>query len=422
MIKTVADLLDAFLKKESGALAKRTDIKHGPTIGAMYEGLTRDALEKHILLTEPLSVVSGFARGRSGTLSRQLDCMLVIGEGEDVPYQPTKIFPIEQVIAVIEVKKSLGVSALDEGYDNLLSVVELEPASPPRMQQSTFRTAFQSITGTSLPDDPKQMPPELYAIYRYVLRECLAPARILLGYEGYKTARGIREGVINHAETLVGRAGHHGPETLPNLIINSNHAVVKLNGMPWGVPPDKDGWVPVMASSGGTPTANILLEIIWSRLNYLGLIPAEAFGEDLEMEQWVRLLDARYVKERGWEFQSMPPDVEAEPDAAAKQWEPVELSKDEYVLVTIMGQQGEFDLTVPPLNAPSQAELLKLLDGLMVKGLVGKDPVRPNIYRLLTRELQTLFLPDGRVVVGENNAGRLARWLERRLREAKAGK
>ena len=47
MIHTVADLLFSVAQRERDAL-DRLDIKHGPTIGDMYEGLTKNLLDKSL--------------------------------------------------------------------------------------------------------------------------------------------------------------------------------------------------------------------------------------------------------------------------------------------------------------------------------------------------------------------------------------
>jgi len=125
MIKTVAELLEKFLEYERKALDSQS-ITHPPTIGAMYEGLTKDALSRVLPINNTLSVTSGFARGADGKLSKQLDCMLVSGEGEAVPHTGFKVYEIHQVIAVVEVKKELYKNDLAEGLDNLQSVNDLK--------------------------------------------------------------------------------------------------------------------------------------------------------------------------------------------------------------------------------------------------------------------------------------------------------
>ena len=100
MISIVAELLEAFRRKEAELLDKQ-DITHAPTIGRMYEGLTREVLERSIPTDLDLRVVSGFITNDSGELSKQIDCMLVIGEGEQIPYTDDYKYHISNVIAVI---------------------------------------------------------------------------------------------------------------------------------------------------------------------------------------------------------------------------------------------------------------------------------------------------------------------------------
>ncbi len=105
MIRTIAELLEAFKTKEVEILDKQ-DLKHAPTIGSMYEGLTHEILKKSLPVNLELQVVSGFIEGKDGELSPQIDCMLVSGEGTVIPYTQNFKYPLAQVIAVLEVKKT----------------------------------------------------------------------------------------------------------------------------------------------------------------------------------------------------------------------------------------------------------------------------------------------------------------------------
>jgi len=80
MIKTVGEILEALRKAEAAKL-KASDIRHAPTIGSMYEGLTRSLLERAVPSSMNLRIVSGFVVDGLGGTSGQLDCMLVSGEG-----------------------------------------------------------------------------------------------------------------------------------------------------------------------------------------------------------------------------------------------------------------------------------------------------------------------------------------------------
>ena len=76
MIKKISDLLHKLSEKEIVAIEKH-GIKHGPTIGDMYEGLTKKILDSAIPAVVDLSVRSGFVTDGKGKLSRQIDCMVV---------------------------------------------------------------------------------------------------------------------------------------------------------------------------------------------------------------------------------------------------------------------------------------------------------------------------------------------------------
>lgn len=84
MIKDVAALLSAFKQKEIEAI-QRSGITHAPTIGAQYEGVTGSVLKMMIPSELALQVVSGFVEGIDGSLSGQIDGMLVRGSGAQIP-------------------------------------------------------------------------------------------------------------------------------------------------------------------------------------------------------------------------------------------------------------------------------------------------------------------------------------------------
>jgi hypothetical protein len=65
MITNVASLLDGVLDREKSVL-DAVNIKHGPTIGDMYEGLTRETLDMAIPGDADLRVTHGFVRDREG--------------------------------------------------------------------------------------------------------------------------------------------------------------------------------------------------------------------------------------------------------------------------------------------------------------------------------------------------------------------
>lgn len=75
MITKVSDLLQHLIKIEKNKL-NEYELYHNPSIGRMYEGLTKKFLD--IIIPEELNirVVSGFICD-DDALSRQIDCMIV---------------------------------------------------------------------------------------------------------------------------------------------------------------------------------------------------------------------------------------------------------------------------------------------------------------------------------------------------------
>jgi hypothetical protein len=114
MITKIADLLNELRIAE----ARRIDqerIEHTTTIGDMYEGLTASILERSIPTQADLRIVSGFAETNSGDRSGQIDCMLVSGSGKRLPYSNASVWNIRDVIAIVEVKKTLFSAQVDGG-------------------------------------------------------------------------------------------------------------------------------------------------------------------------------------------------------------------------------------------------------------------------------------------------------------------
>lgn len=407
MIQTFAALLSELFRREQEILAGHP-IKHGPTIGEMYEGLTQKGLSQSLPTT--LKVVSGFARDAAGTLSGQLDCMVVVGEGEPVPNTHRWIYPIDQVIAVVEVKKNLTRTDLLEGSEALGKLAWAKPAAT-QMRAITVERVFETISGRAFPDDKKSIPSDLRVLYHFLVGEVVSPVRILLGFHGYKTENGLRTALADVIEDAVNtKQGGFSPRELPSLIVGEDAVVMKGNALPWGLPME-DGWWRLLLTSGKIGRGRAILEVIWSRLNYLGLVGPDVFGDDREVEAWNLLLSAKFHADKnGWEYDLFTAKVPKTVKVSTP-WEPVRLTDEEAVLVNWLCKKEEIDLDSPPSGAPPREQLKALLLRLASTGLVGAVAGSHSRYRLLTTECRVVCLPDGTVVAGENSSGRLDRWV-----------
>lgn len=413
MIKTVADLLKKFIELEAKALDGQS-ISHPPTIGAMYEGLTRKVLNSALPTNADLTVSDGFARGSDGVLSKQLDCILAIGPGEAVPHTDKKIHDVGKIVAAIEVKKNLYQPDIGEGIENLKSIVNLSSSAgktPP-----IFRTIFQGMTRTVLPRDPSKLSPELHQYYHLLLMETVRPVRILLGYHGYSNENTLRRGVLDHLEKFVGTKGS-GPRSLPSLIMNQNASVIKANGLPWSAPIQK-GWWHLLQSTSSIPPVRVLLESIWSRLNYLGMASPSIFGEDLEIEDWHHLIDVQFdAKKKGWRFRASPARVSVARTSPGPSWEPFVLTEDQWVIANLLCNLEEIDIATFDFGGRPRTKISADFRAMGSMGLVGPVPGKQNTYGLLTVACAVAVLPDGRFIAGENVSGRLTRWAERFMRD-----
>ena len=105
MIETVASLIEE-LKNQELIILDKFALKHAPTIGEMYEGLTSDILKKAIPPHLGLQFVSGVIYDNSEKMTKQIDCMLVKGEGIEIPHTGKYKWHIKDVLVVFEVKKT----------------------------------------------------------------------------------------------------------------------------------------------------------------------------------------------------------------------------------------------------------------------------------------------------------------------------
>ena len=83
MLQSVSDLLRALQIAEAKILSE-SEISHPGVIGEMYEGLTSQILELPLPKSCNLRVATGFLKNKNGQLSRQLDCLIVFGDGGKV--------------------------------------------------------------------------------------------------------------------------------------------------------------------------------------------------------------------------------------------------------------------------------------------------------------------------------------------------
>jgi hypothetical protein len=355
-----------------------------------------------------------------------------LGPGEAIPYTDKRKYLMDDVVAVIQVKKNLYSSDLRSGYANLQSVTKFDATRDRRT--TLLRDAFQGTTRRPLPahEELDSLPWETQLIYHALVTELVCPARIIFGYNGFKTLSALRQSFVTFLKDQLGSAPTRGfgLSSMPSLICCARHCLVKSNGMPFCAPLDDDGFWPALGSVTTNPV-ELLLEVVWTRLVYDKKLPATVFDDDSFLQPMLRFLDARPVRDGGkcgwlYRFVDELPDVVDSPTPAPAPWEPAFLDQTQFNVVNRLCHDGQVDVTEDGF-----AEFLteqgytveSLIASLNKAGLAARHG---NRIVLLTRGCQCAILPDGRFAAAENIAGQFTRWtmayLENRKSQQEPGR
>ncbi|WP_143194094.1 DUF6602 domain-containing protein [Micromonospora sp. CB01531] len=424
MIRTVAELL-LRLKEEEIKRLEAVNIKHGPTIGDMFEGLSKEILSQAVPQHLGLQVVSGFITDGTGGQSGQIDCMLVRGEGQRLPYIKEYIWHVRDVIAVFEIKKTLYSSDLADAFEHLANVRALESnyirsrdSEAGRVDVRSAQKAFAETTGVVAPpfsEIKSRLTLRHQLILHALVMEQVCAVRVIFGYRGFARERNFRRSLAEYLGSNTGVRGF-GPGSFPQLIVSGGYSLLKANGQPFSTRLQDGKW-PFCVSSSTNPL-QLLLELIWTRLHReFGM--GDPWGEDLSIENFSAFLLADAVESdgrTGWVYEIV--DASEEHLAAQEtsvEWEPARLSHEQFVVIQALcnGWVVETD-NYEFLTFLSQAGIdpESFINGLLETGLVGTSG---RELQLITEECQCVMLPDGQAVAAENNTGRLSRWVARHL-------
>ncbi|MFD2872006.1 DUF6602 domain-containing protein [Mucilaginibacter ximonensis] len=423
MINTVADFLYQ-LQQEQEKVAEAQGITHRVTIGEMYERIAGNLLEKAIFTGYNINVISrSFIKDKDGKRSKELDLMIIEGEGEPIPLTDRFDVKFEQVIAVIQIKKTLNLQQLEDGYMNLYSVYEIAPEGVQQYQADMFNDAYRSICRQSTAVNGKirktfenSTAEGLYEILKW---EAILPARILFAFNGFQTEKGLRDSFYNflakQRSTPQELIPGFGPLNFPNLIVNDEFILIKNNGLPFVAPLDGADW-DFYTSARGNPYL-ALLEIVWTRLTYRYGLSSDIFGEDLQLAGVTRYLTANTVwvaGQRGWNYHytHLRQATLGNADNTHMDWSPVLLNFNQFHIINYLCAHTVLKLNKirQVLGFPSDSEVNidELIRSLLATGLVYISGQKH--LRLLTDKCQTMIMPDGNYYAADNKTGRMTRW------------
>jgi hypothetical protein len=418
MIKTVAQLLKELVDKNLPILASQK-VQHAPTIGDMYEGLSAEVLRLAIPADIPLQVVTGFVTDGLGRRSGQLDCMLVTGKGEPIPFTNSHVWHVADVIAVVEVKKTLLGTEFTDAYSQLASVREMERSYWRSGSVSVFtdamfqnaRKTYRRMTGRDIPQSFDVMSVGQATLFESLMACQASIARIMLGFNVFKQESSFRTSAATYLGSHIGEDGY-GPNAFPNLVISGQYSLIKTDGRPY-LGPMTNGYWPFVCSSRHNPLL-LLLEVVWTRLSERFAIEG-LWGDDLEHEVLTPLLSGAPDDETAGAWRMTWTNWK---EARLKEgntqfsWEPAHLT-DEQAQVLLGLNRGSVlrlsDAILSELADSDGVALEEFVDGLLKTSLVALDGDR----FIIATNYDILFLPSGEIVAGDNSTGRLGRWAAR---------
>ncbi|MBV9865455.1 MAG: hypothetical protein JO316_08910 [Abitibacteriaceae bacterium] len=419
MITTIADLLEEFRLKETEVLNAQ-NVVHGPTIGSMYEGLTKHVLRKSIFEGMDLRVTSGFIEDSEGHLSDQMDCLLVRGPGKIIPYTDNHVYQVSNVIAVVEVKKNLYSKDLIEADQNIYSVNNIRDYSAFHFE--SFERQYELIVQETLParDKVTSLPLWKHLLYASLLVENILPVRIVLGYHGFTTEKKFRESFVGYLKNNLNTYGF-GPTRFPNLIVCNKYSLIKLNGLPYASPLQHDNYWNMYGSYSGNPMV-LVLELIWSRLAYKHGLPVSVFGEDMKLEVIKPLIKAKGINhngQNGWDYGYI--DLTKQELASVSEtdnWEPAFLTEAQAAIYADLlranlpyDNEAINDKFLAKYGLPVE----QVVEELRRLGLAAVD--NGEIVPLTKRGKLALLRDKQQWVAGEDSNGRFQNWVNNYLEQ-----
>ncbi|MEQ5284954.1 DUF6602 domain-containing protein [Providencia huaxiensis] len=421
MIRTIADLLQEFMHKEAKELEKQ-NIKHGPTIGSMYEGLSKEILNRTIPKELKLKFVDGFISDGEQFSSGQIDCMLVHGDGQKIPYTNSYIWHVKDVLAVFEIKKNLYSADLinsfyklrqsSEGFINY--IFEGKSDGEIKLNLNPAYNVFSNLTGIKAPTyhERGKLSKENELIYTTVIMEQLMPIKIVIGYDGFSSEYNLRESLYKFIESQ-GPSTGYGIPSFPHLIISGKYSLVKNTGYPY-ISPMRGGYWDFMLSSKENPIF-LMLEFIWTKLSIVFGINFP-WDNSLEEEQLNEFLCAKPVCNAddtgGWiiRYEELSKKT-LDKRSIHKNWEPIEISHSIYIIFHILSKE-DILVSSPDFiefankSAPSIEDFISQITSTTY-AVYGDGKLS-----LKNDNITTAILPDGRYVIANNELGRFDMWLK----------
>ncbi|MHA4987992.1 DUF6602 domain-containing protein [Cetobacterium somerae] len=403
-------------------------LNHSGTIGDMYEGLTNKILDKLIFLEKlNLKVVTGQILNHKGTLSTQIDCMIVTKVKEQIPNSEKYICDINDVIAVLEVKKNLNKKDLKDAslkMQGIFKNFEIDKIKESTVEIEDLYRGYEMITGKPLEDVydyiGENVNPTNFdsVLLNTLIWEYTMPLRIVLGYNGYASEESLKNGLLNLIEE---KEINGGILSMPNLIIARNTSIIKLTGNPYAInvfnyKPNyfEDYWA-AYGSYDKNPIL-ILTEILWTRLKnkFPEELKEDIFGDYVKHEKvypFVMMEFGQHKGKYGFAAIELPKFPERDnTELISSGWTPTKVDRSVFIIIGELCNERKLFLHSPLIQDLIKNEGITLLE--FKQKLLETGYVKINQGRLLLRttECACVVSPEG-YLVGENKDGKMTKWL-----------
>lgn len=412
-ITSISNLLEQFVEVNRN-IVKTENVKHRPTIGNMYEGLTAEILKKGIPSELDLKIIrNSFVQG----CESEFDLMLVQGTGEKIPFTDNQYrYRVEQVIVIFQVKKNLYSKDLKDSFENLNSLIlSINNIKYEKYHWNLIFDCVKSMIGKNILKNSANLNVTESNLFEMIRLDVRLPRRIVLGYEGFKHENTFRNKMVDFFDREINknkRETNFTPVNFPDLIICNGYSLIKINGMPYSSQLEKNDSKLLYTSSSINPML-FILEIIWTRLCYMyDNLPNDIFGEDLTNETMTPFVSYKHNKvenidEWNYEFHSFTTQV-------TKDWEPVYIDMAQYYVIGKLCSEEQILIV-------NNKKLEKFVRDYGYFGL--EDFVRNLVntrlvwtdgksIMLLTEKCACAILPTKQIIAAENKSGRLDRWLK----------
>lgn len=346
MIEKASEILNAFIEAEKKKIEGK-DMPHMPTLGRAYEEILKKGIDADFSIPKKLNlrVVSGFITIKGKTIAKQIDCMLVYGNGEKYGETEEYFYDIENVLCIFEVKKTLDKKGFTSAVNHLSEVREefqkylterLCEGYEPNLKAA--QKYYSTLTGEVAPkklSDALSIEKGKAALFSSLLQETLAPTTIIFGHDGYQTESGLRNAFLKIWEKREKENKSLSPILQPSLVLANDFCLIKGDGVPFQLF-TRSQWM-VMGSTRYN-SIKMLLEIIWGKIEYCFNV-AMPWQDELRTDNIARLITAFPEKDKLVCIPHELKEKELKRDDSSL-WEPIKINEAEYDYLLVGGFHG----------------------------------------------------------------------------------